>query len=216
MVHLLFRQNTEDMRTVMQSTRLRQKQEGISSSSSSSRSLWIPDITNTVIIIITWVLLSSLTQLISHIVESIILLLNLLALHPVDDDVRGIVCPLGDVHHDPGPLIRDWHGASAVASSNQPIIAIFIEKCNWVVNNEFHSANSFLWLCWHCHCISIWTSEKDFEETFISSMFFYSPALIKIIVNDLCGQLLTAGFYLLSINQWHNILMRERKEINRK
>ena len=73
----------------MQSSRFRQQQEGISSSWSSSTSLLIPGDNQG--INIKHLLRFSITEVTSHVIESVVLLLHLLTLHPVDDDVGGIV-----------------------------------------------------------------------------------------------------------------------------
>lgn len=53
------------------------------------------------------------TQLVSHVVVRVVLLLDLLALHPEDDDVGGIVGCGGNVHHALRPRQRlevHWSG----------------------------------------------------------------------------------------------------------
>ena len=77
------------MLTKMQSSRFRQQQEGISSSWSSSTSLLIPGDNQG--INIKHLLPFSITEVTSHVIESVVLLLHLFALHAVDEDLGRVV-----------------------------------------------------------------------------------------------------------------------------
>ena len=73
----------------MQSSRWRQQQDGISSSWSSSTSLLIPGRCQD--INIKHLQSYCITEVTSHVIESVVLLLHLFALHAVDEDIGCIV-----------------------------------------------------------------------------------------------------------------------------
>ena len=62
--------------------------------------------------------------------------------------------------------------------------------------------------------LQIWFMEC--REMSLWTRIFVNLFMRYLIENDLLKISCWRFLYLLSINQWHNILMRERKEINRK